>query len=140
MSRLVDGGQCGSLARSINWSSTSLGEMVEWPLSLTASMNLMLNSRQPMFLAWGPDLTFIYNDGYVPILGSRHPWAMGQSFKMVWPEIWQDIWPLIKRALSGNATWMENMHLVMERNGAPETPGTLFPIPRPLMIPARSVG
>jgi len=73
-----------------------------------------------MFVAWGEDLNFIYNDSYAPILGTRHPRAIGQPFKAVWPEIWQDIRPLVERALSGEASWMENMHLVMERNGAPE--------------------
>lgn len=120
MSVLLGGGQCGALARSIDWSGTGLGRIETWPQSLIAAINLMLNSRQPMFVAWGEDLNFIYNDGYAPILGSRHPWAMGQPFKAIWPEIWNDIWPLIERALSGQASWMENMHLVMERNGAPE--------------------
>ncbi len=120
MSRLIEGGQCGALVRSLDWSGNSLGAIAAWPQSLTAAINLMLNSSQPMFVAWGPELNFIYNDGYAPILGGRHPSAMGRPFKDVWPEIWHEIWPLIEKALSGQATWMENMHLVMERHGAPE--------------------
>lgn len=119
MRQVIGGGACGDILRSIGTYS-SLGASDEWPGSLRATVNLVLNSRQPMFVAWGPELTFLYNDGYAPILGRRHPWAMGQPFRQVWPEIWEDIEPLIDRALSGQASWMENMRLVMERHGTPE--------------------
>jgi signal transduction histidine kinase len=86
---------------------------------LTAA-NLILNSGQPMFIAWGAELNFLYNDGYAPILGARHPVALGLPFQQVWPEIWSDLSQLVDAALAGQATWVQNMHLVMERNGARE--------------------
>jgi PAS domain S-box-containing protein len=73
-----------------------------------------------MFVAWGPDLAFIYNDAYAPILGTRHPAAMGRPFREVWPEIWDDLLPLIEAALRGEATWSEDMPLLMLRKGYPE--------------------
>jgi PAS domain S-box-containing protein len=83
-------------------------------------MDIVLNSRQPMFIAWGPELTFLYNDAYAEILGNKHPAALGQPFQQVWSDIWDDIKPLIDRALGGEATWSENLLLTMERNGFPE--------------------
>lgn len=80
----------------------------------------MLNSRYPMFIAWGPELAFLYNDAYAPIFGAKHPHALGRPFAEVWADIWHDIKPLVDKALSGEATFNENMHLVMERNGFPE--------------------
>jgi PAS domain S-box-containing protein len=80
----------------------------------------MLGSLYPMFIAWGPKLAFLYNDAYRPIFGTKHPLTLGQPFESVWPEIWSDIQPLVKRALDGEATFNENLHLVMERNGFPE--------------------
>lgn len=80
----------------------------------------MLGSLYPMFIAWGPKLAFLYNDAYRPILGAKHPHTLGQPFESVWPEIWSDIQPLVKRALDGEATFNENLHLVMERNGFSE--------------------
>jgi PAS domain S-box-containing protein len=73
-----------------------------------------------MFIAWGPELAFLYNDAYAPILGSKHPRALGRPFREVWAEIWHDVGPLVAKAMAGEATFHENMHLVMERHGFPE--------------------
>ncbi|WP_168713104.1 MULTISPECIES: PAS domain-containing protein [Sphingomonas] len=73
-----------------------------------------------MFVAWGPDLTFLYNDNYAEILGSKHPEALGAGFKEIWSEIWSDISPLIEAALSGEASFREDLPLVMNRKGYDE--------------------
>ena len=108
------------LVEAVEWGATPLGRPAEWPGPLKTAVEIALNSRQPMFIAWGPDLTFIYNDAYADILGRKHPEAMGMPFRVVWAEIWDAIKPLIDRALSGNATWSENLPLTMNRYGAPE--------------------
>jgi PAS domain S-box-containing protein len=104
----------------VDWSVTSLGARREWSSSLVTALNIALSSRQPMFIAWGADLTFLYNDAYAEILGNKHPAALGKPFGQVWWEIWDDIKPLINRALGGEATWSENLPLTMERKGFPE--------------------
>ncbi|KQT53666.1 hypothetical protein ASG43_17665 [Aureimonas sp. Leaf454] len=73
-----------------------------------------------MFLASGPNLGFLYNDAYAPILGAKHPQALGRPFKEIWSEIWDDIAPLIDKALSGEATWAEDLPLLMHRHGYAE--------------------
>ncbi|WP_343206838.1 PAS domain S-box protein [Azospirillum soli] len=79
-------------------------------------VNLILTSRFPMFAVWGPDLTFLYNDSYRPILGNK-PEALGRPFAEVWADIWDDLTPLVERALAGEATFHEDRLLVMERHG-----------------------
>lgn len=106
--------------RAHDWSTSPLGHPLRWPQSLRSVVNLMIESRHPMFVAWGPKLAFLYNDAYAPIFGAKHPKALGLPFRQVWSEIWDDIEPLIARALAGEPTWSENLHLVMERNGYPE--------------------
>jgi PAS domain S-box-containing protein len=101
----------------LDWPATPLGPRNGWPTSLATALDIALNSRQPMFIAWGPDLTFLYNDAYADILGNKHPEALGRSFKQVWWDIWDDIKPLVDRALEGEATWSENLPLTMERKG-----------------------
>ncbi len=66
----------GEMARRIaahDWSDTSLGAASVWSETLNAPVRLMLSSQQPMFIAWGPDKTWLYNDALVPIMGLKHP-------------------------------------------------------------------
>jgi PAS domain S-box-containing protein len=73
-----------------------------------------------MFVAWGDNLGFLYNDAYAEILGAKHPGALGRPFQEIWAEIWSDIKPLIDAALNGEATYSENLPLVMNRKGYDE--------------------
>jgi PAS domain S-box-containing protein len=117
---LTGGGEMGARMRRHDWSNSPLGAPSEWPQSLRTAVSIMLNSRHPMFLAWGPELGFLYNDAYIPIFGAKHPHALGQPFAGIWAEVWPHICSLVERALNGEATWSEDLHLVMQRNGYPE--------------------
>src|SRR5436190_11316784 len=88
---LQGGGELGALIRAKDWSRTPLGPPEAWPQSLKTTLGIVLNSRYPMFVFWGPELIKIYNDGYRPITGHKHPWALGRPAREVWPEIWSDI-------------------------------------------------
>lgn len=106
--------------RSLDWSTSPLGEPSQWPQSLRAVVSLLLNSKFPMFIAWGTELGFVYNDPYAEILGAKHPAAMGRRFKDIWFEIWDDIEPSITKALAGEATFHEDLPLMMRRKGFDE--------------------
>ena len=110
------------LVDAFDWSITPLGAASEWPDSLKAVVRILLTSRFPMWMAWGPDLTFLYNDAYRrTTLGKKHPWALGKRASEVWHEIWKDIGPLIHGVMeSGEATWEETLLLILERSGYPE--------------------
>nr|WP_162296243.1 PAS domain S-box protein [Methylorubrum populi] len=108
------------MMRSHAWSRSPLGHPGTWPSCLRSTVSLMLGSRFPMFVAFGPELGFLYNDAYAEILGDKHPEALGRPFHDIWPEIWPDIAPLIDRALSGEPTWSEDMPLTMNRRGHDE--------------------
>jgi signal transduction histidine kinase/ActR/RegA family two-component response regulator len=117
---LAGGGSVGALMRSHDWSASPLGPPESWPQSLRAVVALLLQSRFPMFVAWGPDLGFLYNDPYAEILGAKHPRALGRRFYDIWSEIWADISPLIDAALAGQATYREDLPLLMNRKGYDE--------------------
>jgi PAS domain S-box-containing protein len=105
-----------------DWSRTPVGPAAKWPHSLTTAVRIMLDSRYPMWLGWGPDFTFFYNDAYARMtLGPKHPWALGRSAREVWSEIWDDIGPRAESVLrNGQATWDEGLLLFLERRGFPE--------------------
>ena len=117
---LTGGGECGKLMRRHSWAASPLGPPDAWPQSLRSVVGLLLNSAFPMFVAWGAELGFLYNDQYAEVLGAKHPRALGQRFRDIWAEIWPDISPLVDAAMAGRATYRENLPLLMNRKGFDE--------------------
>jgi PAS domain S-box-containing protein len=117
---LAGGGQVGAMMRAHDWSRSALGPPETWPQSLRSVVGLLLNSKFPMFVAWGRELGFLYNDAYAEILGAKHPAALGARFHDIWAEIWPDISPLVDAAMAGEATYREDLPLVMNRRGYDE--------------------
>ena len=117
---LADGGELGERMRAFDWTVSPLGAPECWPQALKTATGILLTSKFPMFLAWGPELRFFYNDAYADVLGGKHPAALGHAFEDVWADIWADIEPLVRRALAGESTYFENLPLTMTRKGYPE--------------------
>ncbi|MGI8546045.1 MAG: ATP-binding protein [Gemmatimonadaceae bacterium] len=118
---LEAGGELGALTRAHDWSCTPLGPIESWSHSLRTTVSTMLASRHPMFLWWGPDLIQLYNDGYRPSLGDRHPEALGARGREFWAEIWPAIGPQIDAVLErSESTWHEDQLVPITRNGRVE--------------------
>ncbi|HWU75367.1 MAG TPA: PAS domain-containing protein [Rhodanobacter sp.] len=117
---LNGGGEMGALMRAYPWAQSIPGVVEQWPDALRTVVSLMINSPFPMFLLWGEQRICLYNDGYIPMLGARHPAALAAPYQQVWPEIWDEISPLIDRAYAGTSTFFENLPLLIERNGFQE--------------------
>lgn len=117
LSFLSGGGEMGALIRDFDWASTPLGTPVSWPEGLRTLVRVMLASQQPMFIAWGPDRTMLYNDGYAPMCTNRHPWALGRPFAEVWSDIIQDVGPIMDAAYAGKPTYMDDIEFQMTRHG-----------------------
>jgi PAS domain S-box-containing protein len=103
----------------VDWAATPLGPPAGWPQSLRTAVSILLSSRFPMWMAWGPQLTFFCNAAYRrDTLGRKYPWALGRPASEVWAEIWDDIGPRIETVLTtGRATWDEALLLFLERSG-----------------------
>ena len=109
------------LVRATDWSRTPLGPIDRWPDELRVAVDICLSSRFPMFVWWGPHLINIYNDGYAPMLGQRHPAALGRPARESWDDIWHVVGPQADAVMSrGEATWNERAKLVTERHGYAE--------------------
>lgn len=121
ISFLAGGGEMGERIRTFDWESTPLGPVEQWPQSLKTVVRIMLTSRQPIWIGWGPELIKLYNDPYKAIVGGKHPRALGQPAAVVWREIWEAIGPRLQAALQNNeGTYDESLLLLMERYGYPE--------------------
>lgn len=107
--------------RQMDWSQTSLGAVETWSQSLRSALSICLNSRFPIALYWGKDFTLLYNDAWRPIVGDKHPWALGRPGQEVWSEIWDSIGPeLVKVVAMGEGTFHHDELLAMHRFGYTE--------------------
>lgn len=117
---LRGGGIMAARIAAHDWSRHPLGAPARWPAELKTILSIMLGSRFAMCVGWGPDLLLFYNDPYMQVLGAKEPAALGEPIPAVWSELWEDVRPMAETAMSGTATWVEDMYLCMERNGFPE--------------------
>jgi signal transduction histidine kinase/CheY-like chemotaxis protein len=112
-------GVAARLMRRTAWEHTAVGAPAQWSATLKTMIGVMLNSRHPMFLWWGPALIQFYNDAYIPSFGvGKHPAAMGQRGAECWQEIWPIIWPQIDDVMArGKPSWNEDQLVPIFRNG-----------------------
>ncbi|MES2529918.1 MAG: ATP-binding protein [Pseudomonadota bacterium] len=113
--------ETAALMRQHDWAATPLGAPEGWPESLKVALRILLTSRFEMWLGWGPDVAFFYNDAYRPTLGIKHPQALGRPTRDVWSEIWEDVRGRIATVYErGESTWDAALMLLVERSGYPE--------------------
>ncbi|MFK9005732.1 GAF domain-containing hybrid sensor histidine kinase/response regulator [Pseudomonas pergaminensis] len=119
MNWLQSSSDMGERVRQHDWASTPLGPLEQWPDVLKTTVALCFASSFPQAIVWGPQLTMLYNDAFIPILGDK-PYALGRPFSEVWKEVWADVSPIAKAAYEGHATYVENFPLLIERGNGPE--------------------
>jgi PAS domain S-box-containing protein len=108
------------LMRQHDWSSHVLGPPQGWPEGLKIPLRMLLTSRFEMWLGWGDELNFFYNDAYIPTLGIKHPTMLGRPFREVWAEVYDDVADQVSRVRQGESTWNDALLLLLERHGYPE--------------------
>ncbi|KQM80039.1 ATP-binding protein [Xylophilus sp. Leaf220] len=117
----VGQGEMADLMRRHDWAATPLGPPDRWPEALKVALRLMLSSRFEMWLGWGPDVAFFYNDAYRPTLGNKHPHALAVPTRLLWSEIWESIRGRIETVYrDGTATWDRALLLLLDRSGYSE--------------------
>lgn len=118
-SLFLGGGGMGERIRNYEWSNTPLGPLSEWPVSLIASINIVLYSPIPMVILWGPNGIMFYNDAYSFFAGDRHPAALGTPCWEVWPEA-ADFW------LNALSTCLQGKSLSYKDHPFQMTQGTIL--------------
>ena len=112
------GGEMEGAIGGFDWSATPLGPADRWSPALRMMVRIMLANRFPLLLWWGPEYVCLYNDAYRPILGAKHPQALGQPVSLAWREIWPVLKPLIDTPFRGGpATWDDDIMLEINRHG-----------------------
>jgi PAS domain S-box-containing protein len=107
-----------AFARSVDWASTPLGPLEEWPSDLRSMSNMIMGSPHPAAMYWGPQYIAIYNEAYIPLAGQKHPQLMGMRYQDAWTEIWSDLLPYFDAAWNaGQSTMKQDDRLYVNRHG-----------------------
>jgi signal transduction histidine kinase len=114
---LVGGGEMANLIQAMDWAGTPLGPLSRWPQSLRTTLSLVQASSSPLSLIWGPGHNQIYNDGYWPICGAKHPRSMGQDFRECWASTFPVLGEAYATAWSGRSAYLEKMRMFLDRFG-----------------------
>jgi len=91
-------GEMAARMRAFDWSTTALGPVEQWPQALRTCMRIVLESGYAMAILWGPDYTCLYNDAYMPLIGTKHPWALGRAHAL-FPETWDFLKPTCQKVM-----------------------------------------
>jgi two-component sensor histidine kinase len=116
---LDGGGAMGAAIRDFDWSTTPLGAIEGWPAALRIAVGMMVSSRFPKCIIWGPDQITLHNDAFGEIFGDK-PAPLGRPLKDVWSEVWHEIEPLVELAYSGEPVFIEDFGLSIDRSGRRE--------------------
>ena len=117
LSFLAGDGEMVRRVRAHDWASTPLGPIESWPQSLKMAVGLMLASPQATFIAWGVERTWLNNDAFIPILGDKHPSALGLPSPIIWREASPQVGPLFDRVYGGQSVQMDDIKLMLDRRG-----------------------
>jgi PAS domain S-box-containing protein len=113
-------GDLHTLLSEVDWPCSPLGEPAAWPGPLRTVLELMLNSNAAMFLVWGAQRTFLYNEAYLPVLGAKHPQALARPMEESWGEVWDVVGPLLARTFDGESLHFTRHPFTIVRNGGLE--------------------
>ena len=113
-----DDGPTQAAHRAVDWSATPLGPVAGWPDELRSAIRTVMPSRVPMVIWWGPRMSQLYNDAFTPLIGEKHPRAIGQDAADCHPESWAEVGPLAASVLAGGgATYSRDLCLPYQRHG-----------------------
>ena len=73
--------------------------MDDWPQQLQIAVNIMLGASEAIGIYWGSEHTLLYNDAWRKLIGDKHPNALGQPAREVFPEIWETIEPIFESVM-----------------------------------------
>lgn len=119
---LFDGdGEMRARCRALDWASTELGRVEEWPERLASSVSLALSMAFPAFVLWGPRLVQVYNDAYIDLVSDYHPAPLGASVYDSFPGIENRLGPFFAEALSGRTVLRHDEPSTFMRHGRLQT-------------------
>lgn len=113
----VGAGEMRARVAAFAWDRTPLGGIRGWPEPLRTVVDLLLDTATPAALLWGPEGIHIYNDAYIPVLGPRHPAALGRPYWETFADARPVLEPAAQRAFAGDGVTMADQLYPLLRDG-----------------------
>lgn len=101
---------------AMDWSSTPLGPMDQWPEPLLWAIDLIDRAPQPMVITWGRHRAMFYNDAYAPIILGKGR-VQGRPIDEVFAEAWDVVGDIFSRAEGGDSVYIEDLQIPLTRAG-----------------------
>ncbi|GAA4591817.1 signal transduction histidine kinase/DNA-binding response OmpR family regulator [Actinoplanes octamycinicus] len=112
------GGEMGRRMAELDWSTSPAGDPSRWPPELVDAVITALASKTQICIFWGPEHVVLYNDGYIPVPGAKHPAYLGRPGRELWAEAWDLVGGLLRRvADTDEAFYADDLLFVLDRYG-----------------------
>ena len=87
------------------------------PAELRTVLTMILDCPEPLWIAWGPDNLFYFNDAFSPWMGNKLDGAMASPVRVVWHDVWDELGGAIADAMAGTHRSFRNLRVFMDRDG-----------------------
>ncbi|RIB21311.1 hypothetical protein C2G38_1110697 [Gigaspora rosea] len=110
-----------SIVYNYDWSSTLLGPMESWDISLKNAVNLCLQSTFPIAIAIFPCWIHVHNKAWKQLLKRKHPHVIGMVSKDIFPEAYEIFASGYESVrITGKGTFKTDQLLELQRDGYTE--------------------
>jgi signal transduction histidine kinase len=99
------------------WDRTPLGPVEGWPRQLRHVVDALLISKQPLFLLWGRERTFIFNAAYERIWDGDSQAYLGKPMAEVTGPAWAVVGPMVERVFEGESFLETDFKIAREPEG-----------------------
>ena len=107
--------QAYRLLQDSAWVHAGLAESA--PAELRTVLTMILDCPEPLWIAWGPDNLFYFNDAFSPWMGNKLDGAMASPVRVVWHDVWDELGGAIADAMAGTHRSFRNLRVFMNRDG-----------------------
>jgi signal transduction histidine kinase len=107
--------QAYRLLQNSDWVHAGLAESA--PPELRTVLAMILDCPEPLWIAWGPDNLFYFNDAFSPWMGNKLDGAMASPVRIVWHDVWDELGGAIADAMAGTHRSFRNLRVFMDRDG-----------------------
>lgn len=107
--------QAYRLLQDSDWVHAGLAESA--PPELRTVLTMMLDCPEPLWISWGPDNLFYFNDAFAPWMGNKLAGAMATPVRVVWHDVWEELGGAIADAMAGTHRTFRNLRVFMDRDG-----------------------